>query len=219
MFLRHLSATSMIARSMRAHTARTTPVVPEDLGIGRLFEQLHEAAIVAEVGSGRVALWNPAAERLFGYAADQAVGQLIEDLIVPERLQGAHRAGLARFRETGHGALVDTQRVAELPARTQAGEELTVELSLVPLGGPTGHGPFVLALIHDITGRTHADLALQREREFSRGLIDSSTDGILSSDLECRYTTWNPAMERMTGLPRAVVLGQPAFEVLPFLRE
>ena len=63
---------------MRAETARTTPVGLEDLGVRGLFAQMPEGAIVAEVASGRVVLWNPAAERLFGYSAGQAVGQLVE---------------------------------------------------------------------------------------------------------------------------------------------
>ncbi|HEX8143001.1 MAG TPA: PAS domain S-box protein [Pyrinomonadaceae bacterium] len=50
-------------------------------------------------------------------------------------------------------------------------------------------------------------------------LINSSVDGILAFDHECRYTLWNPAMERLSGISREDVLGKCAFEVFPFLRE
>ncbi|HEX8139820.1 MAG TPA: PAS domain S-box protein [Pyrinomonadaceae bacterium] len=50
-------------------------------------------------------------------------------------------------------------------------------------------------------------------------LIESSADGILAFDRDCRYTLWNPAMERLSGLSAAEVLGRCAFEVFPFLRE
>jgi PAS domain S-box-containing protein len=77
----------------------------------------------------------------------------------------------------------------------------------------------LLGVVWDVTERKHADLALRREQEFSRGLIESSTDGIMAFDLEYCYTVWNPAMERITGLSRSAVLGRCAFDVFPFLRE
>ena len=316
------------------------PRLPENFGIGRLFAQSREAVIVAEVGSGCVVLWNPAAERLFGYSAADATGRLVEELIVPEPLRAAHRAGLARYRRTGQGAFVDAAQPVEISACTRAGAELTVELSLAPLE-PTPGGRFVLALIRDVTERhearraverqaellelahdaifvrdlhdgtirvwnraaeelygwtrdqavghvshvllrtefpepredveaelrrtgrwdgelvhwTHAgqrvvvasrwavqrdqrgepialleintditarkqaELALQREQEFSRALIESSTDGILAFDRAYRFTIWNTAMERITGLAKEAVLGRHAFDVFPFLRE
>jgi PAS domain S-box-containing protein len=50
-------------------------------------------------------------------------------------------------------------------------------------------------------------------------LLQSSTDGILAFDLECRYTLWNSSMERMTGIPATEAVGRVAFEVFPFIRE
>ena len=50
-------------------------------------------------------------------------------------------------------------------------------------------------------------------------LLDASVDGVLAFDQECRYTAWNRAMERISGLTRAQVLGRVAFEVFPFLKE
>src|SRR5262249_49006235 len=58
-----------------------------------------------------------------------------------------------------------------------------------------------------------------RRMEFSDALIESSVDGILAFDRECRYTVWNPAMERISGVSKQTVLGRCAFEVFPFLKE
>ena len=52
-----------------------------------------------------------------------------------------------------------------------------------------------------------------------RQLLDACPDGVLAFDRECRYTAWNRAMERISGLPREQVLGRVAFEVFPFLAE
>jgi PAS domain S-box-containing protein len=55
------------------------------------------------------------------------------------------------------------------------------------------------------------------QKEFYEILINSSVDGILAFDRQCRYILWNPGMERISGLAREEVLGRCAFEVFPFL--
>src|SRR5206468_12882440 len=75
---------------------------PADLGIGRLFEAVRDAVVVADVSSGRIVLWNPAAERLFGYSTAEALGLSVEAL-VPAHLVDRHRAGLDHYRATGRG--------------------------------------------------------------------------------------------------------------------
>jgi PAS domain S-box-containing protein len=57
------------------------------------------------------------------------------------------------------------------------------------------------------------------QREFYEILINSSVDGILAFDRECRYILWNPAMERISGMKSEEVLGRRAFEIFPFLHE
>ncbi len=50
-------------------------------------------------------------------------------------------------------------------------------------------------------------------------LLARSMDGVLAFDRECRFVIWNPAMEKLSGMPAADVLGQNAFELFPFLVE
>src|SRR5919201_1442421 len=59
---------------------------PSAFGIGRLFWHIREAVIVADTATGRIVLWNPGAEQLFGYPAPEALGLRLEALI-PEPLQ------------------------------------------------------------------------------------------------------------------------------------
>jgi PAS domain S-box-containing protein len=138
------------------------PPRPEDLGIGALFWAVRDAAIVGEAHTGRVVLWNPAAEALFGYRADEAVGMPLEAL-VPAPLRERHRAGLARFAATGRGPLLDGDRLLEVPAVRKGGETIAVELRLTALRpGHRGSPPrrYALALVRDATERTR----LARER-------------------------------------------------------
>src|SRR3982074_341080 len=68
-----------------------------DLGPGWLFASIRDAVIVADAETGRIALWNPAASQLLGFAPDEVVGlalfDLIDDLHETRQWQTAHAGG------------------------------------------------------------------------------------------------------------------------------
>ena len=74
-------------------------------------------------------------------------------------------------------------------------------------------------LDREIGERKKVEQAIRREMEFSDRLLNSSIDGIVAFDSDCKYTLWNPGMESMTGINKSKTLGKSAFEVLPFLKE
>src|SRR5215204_3819317 len=96
---------------------------PEDLGFGRLFERVRDAVIVADAMTQRIILWNAAAAKMFGYSASEALELRVEAL-VPEPLKAAHRAGIARYAETGHGSYIDSDALLDLPAVRKNDEEI-----------------------------------------------------------------------------------------------
>jgi PAS domain S-box-containing protein len=137
---------------------------PQDLGIGRLFERIQDAVIVALAKTQRIVLWNPAATNIFGYSASEALELRVEDL-VPEYLKDQHRTGTAHYAETGHGPYIDSHRPLELPAIRKGGKEVYVELSLSsigPEGEMDGNERFVLAIIRDITERKRMEEEVRR---------------------------------------------------------
>ncbi|HET7271922.1 MAG TPA: PAS domain S-box protein [Rubrobacter sp.] len=79
---------------------------PEDLGIGKLFERVRDAVIVADAASQQTVLWNPAATKIFSYSLSEALELRVEAL-VPDHLKERHRAGIVRYGETGHGVYID----------------------------------------------------------------------------------------------------------------
>ena len=94
--------------------------LPQDLGIGRLYEAVRDAVVVADARTGRFVLWNPAASKIFGYSRTEALGLFVEALI-PPGLRDRHRAGLARYRETGTGRYVGSDTPLGLPALRKGG--------------------------------------------------------------------------------------------------
>src|ERR1043166_9009208 len=59
----------------------------------------------------------------------------------------------------------------------------------------------------------------QEQDLFLKCLLEANVDGIIAFDRDCRYTTWNRAMERISGVKREDVLGKRALEIFPCLQE
>lgn len=113
-------------------------------------------AIITMDAEGRLADFNQAAERIFGYSRQQAVGQKLSTLLIPPRLRQAHELGLRRYFETGTGPVLG-QRV-EIDAMRASGEEFPIELSIAVVHGEP---PMFTATLRDITQRKQAERALQ----------------------------------------------------------
>ncbi len=200
-------------------------VRPEDLGIGRLFERVRDAVVVAEAASGRVVLWNPAAEEVFGYPTPEALGMRVEEL-VPGHLKARHRVGITRYGRTGRGPLVDSRAFLELPAVKKGGGEIVVELSLNPIeaegaagADAAGEGRYVLAILRDVTRRKSAEDALKESEERTRGLADAAFEGLLITD-HGEILEANGAFFEMLGYAPGEVVGRSALEfVAPEYRE
>jgi PAS domain S-box-containing protein len=151
---------------------------PRDLGLGKLFERIRDAAIVADAKSQRIVLWNQAATNIFGYSTSEALEQRVEDL-VPEHLKDRHRAGIARYAETGHGAYIDSPRLLELPALRKGGEEIHIELSLSPIGvadRADGNDRYVIAIVRDITARKRVEEEIRRINEDLENRVAQRTE-------------------------------------------
>ena len=110
-------------------------------------------AVILMNNEGQIAFWNPAAERIFGYTAREAVGRELHETIVPEQYRDAHVRGVKQFCETGTGPYIG--KVTELQARRRDGSEFPIELSIsaMQLGGKW----HAAAMLQDITERKRAE--------------------------------------------------------------
>lgn len=70
-----------------------------DIDLSSLVQAAGDAIIAADV-HGKIVLWNPAAQRIFGFTAEEAIGQSL-NLIIPEPFRERHWAGYRRVMQTG----------------------------------------------------------------------------------------------------------------------
>ncbi len=117
-------------------------------------------AIIAADQDGIIRFWNPGAERLFGYSAQEAAERSL-DLIIPERLRQRHWDGYRRVMAGGESRYAEADVLA-VPAVRKDGVIISVEFTVVPL---TSEGQMVglVAIMRDVTTRFEEVRALKRK--------------------------------------------------------
>lgn len=118
-------------------------------------------AIVAADRDGIIRFWNPGAERIFGHASGEAVGQSL-DLIIPERLRKRHWDGFRHTMETGQSRYGEGDMLS-VPATRKDGATISVEFTIVPLKSEAGRMDGMIAIMRDVTARFEEMRALKRK--------------------------------------------------------
>ena len=167
-------------------------------------------AIVSIDHHGVVREWNPAAERIFRYERDQALGRRLDALIVPSATAEKYLPGLADYLMTGVGSLIG--RPIEILARRANDEQFPIELALTQI--PASEPPAFTAFIRDITDRKAADEALRRSESRKAAVLETALDAIVSIDSDNKVIEWNPAAERIFGYSRELAMGRDMAELI-----
>lgn len=118
-------------------------------------------AVVATDRDGIIQVWNPGAERIFGYSAREAIGHSL-DLIIPERLRARHWEGFSRVMETG-ASRYGEGNLLSVPGLRKDGERISVEFTIVPLKDETGTITGLAAVMRDVTVRFNEIKALKQK--------------------------------------------------------
>jgi diguanylate cyclase (GGDEF)-like protein/PAS domain S-box-containing protein len=179
----------------------------------QLLESVRDAVVVVDACSGRIVLWNAAATKIFGYSSSEALKHSWT-VIVPERFKAQCEAGMARYRDTGHGPYIDSHVVLDLPAVCKDGEEITIEIALSPISlshNVENRGRLVLAIIRDVTERKEAEKVIKESEERFRSLVQNTSDIITILDADGTITYVSPAVERVTGYKPEEQIGTDAF--------
>jgi len=154
-------------------------------------------AIVSRDAGRRIITWNAAAERLFGYTADEVFGRDIDFFVPPERINevGETRA----LVEQGIGAKAfDTVRLSK------DGRRVHVSLTPSPIHDAAGRIVAVSLIMRDITERKRAEAELAR----LAAIVEGTGDAIVSRDIDGKILTWNRAAERIFGYKESEIIGR-----------
>lgn len=160
----------------------------------RIFRELFDIAVDAMVVTdfdGRIVTANAAAARLFGYSESELTGMMVEQLM-PERFRPPHRshcsdyAGNPRTRGMGSGV--------ELYGLRRDGTDFAADISL----SPAGIG-FVLATVHDISGRRRAEAALKESEAVLKEAQHLARIGHWKWDLRADVRIWSQEVYRIFG--------------------
>jgi PAS domain S-box-containing protein len=114
-------------------------------------------AFITMDARGVITEWNEQAEAVFGWSRQEVLGRTLSDTIVPVAHRAAHNRGLARYRTTQEGPILN--RRIEITALHRSGNVFPVELTVWPVR--VGETTQFNAFIHDITARKQAEAQLQ----------------------------------------------------------
>jgi PAS domain S-box-containing protein len=116
-------------------------------------------AIIAADTDGKIRLWNPAAERMFGFTAEDALGHSL-DLIIPERLRNRRWEGYQRVMRTGQSRY--GTEVLRVPSLHKDGRALSIAFTVALLYAADGEIQAIAAIVRDETARWEEERALRR---------------------------------------------------------
>jgi PAS domain S-box-containing protein len=135
----------------------------------RLISTAAQDAITIIGNEEQVVYWNPAAEKIFGYTAEEAMGRNLHALITPVRYREVAHSGFKHFLNSGEGNVIG--KTFEISALRKGGEEFPVELSISAVR--LKNGWHALGIIRDISGRKKNDDSL---KEKTQALLRSNAD-------------------------------------------
>ena len=187
---------------IRARKAAEQAVRHSEERFRTLAEAAQDAIIIIDAAD-RVIYWNPAAERMLGYSAGEALGRKVHDWLAPPRFREAAMAGLKVFAATGRGAAVG--KTVELAALRKDGTEIPIELSLA--ASQVGGGWQAIGIIRDITERKRAESAARESQQLIEGILNTIPVRVFWKDKSLVYLGCNAEFARDAGFaePKDIV--------------
>jgi PAS domain S-box-containing protein len=145
---------------------------------------------------GKITVWNPQAEKIFGWKQHEILGKKLTDTIIPAEYRERHEQGMKHYVSTGEGPILN--KLIEITAVNRAGQHFPVELSIVPL--KEGGSQFFCAFLRDITEMKKAGTALKRSSDRFEMITRTTNDAVWEWDLETGKMWGNETHQQLYGL-------------------
>jgi PAS domain S-box-containing protein len=163
-----------------------------------------EDAIASKDLNGIITSWNKSAERLFGYTAEEIIGQPVT-LIIPPELHGDEPKILGKIRAGERIEHFQTVRVHK------NGQRIHVSLTVSPIKDENGKIIGAAKIVRDVTRQKKLEEAALR----LAAIVESSDDAIASKDLNGIVTSWNRSAEKLFGYTAAEIIGKSITLIIP----
>ncbi|MGD8426668.1 MAG: PAS domain S-box protein [Balneolaceae bacterium] len=158
-------------------------------------------AIIGKNLDGTITSWNRAAEKIYGYSEEEALGQHI-DLIIPERKK---REFQEIMRQLKKGKPVDH---LETKRKDKKGREIEISLSISPIKDDSGNLIGASAIARDITTNKQLESEMRQNQVHREIILDNVSDGILSINGKGIITTCNKAVNNIFGYKPSEIIGR-----------
>ncbi len=166
-----------------------------------------DEAIVGMNLDGTITSWNRGAQKVFGYSAEEIMGETIAILFPPDRLNEFSDI----LEKITLGESIQNDETIRIKKN---GDLIHVSLTISPIKDAAGKVVGVSSINRDITARKRMEQAL-RESEARKGaILESSLDSIITIDHEGKILEFNPAAESTFGYHRAEVIGKEMAELI-----
>lgn len=146
-------------------------------------------AIITIDTNGTITFWNPQAESIFGWKAEEVMGKPLSETIIPEHFRKYHVEGIKNYLKTGKGKALNV--LLELSAIRRNGEEFPIELTVIPI--KQGDEEFFCAFIRDITKRKKSERELIENENYLRTILDNEPECVKVLNSKGELLSMNPA--------------------------
>lgn len=201
----------LVLQRMREDTEKLTKIT-----------EATQDAIIVMGDHDEILFWNPAAETIFGYSEEEAIGQNLHKLVAPQKSLNAFEHNIAHFRETGQGPILE--RVREVVAKRKEGEEFPVELSVSALyiNGKWS----AVGVVRDVTLRKKRELELmeanknlKNKEAKEEALLASLGEGMIATDNTGKIIAVNRVAEEMLGWKGEEILNKVLVDIIPAVND
>jgi PAS domain S-box-containing protein len=167
-----------------------------------------QQAVVATDTAGTITWMNHAAEGLYGWPKEEALGRNILDVTVPQFSQAQAKEILTRLTKGESWS-------GEFPAQHRDGTIFPAQVNNSVIYNAEGELVGIIGISSDITERKQAQDEVRRLKDFDETLINNMGEGIMVQDTEGTFTFVNPAAIEITGYSQGELLGQHWTNLIP----
>lgn len=206
-----ISLSTLVAKALVAREQFLTELSNQSTQFTNIVESSDDAIISKSVDS-IVLTWNLGAERIFGYTADEIIGQPITKLFPESRLNEEFEF-IEKIKKKQRVKSFETERI------TKQGKLIYVSVTLSPILDPHGELIGVSKIARDITAHKKAEIAFAHEHERLRVTMDSIGDAVITTNSKGLVEYLNPIAEKLTGWLTGEAKGMPLTQVFNIINE